>query len=107
MTKAAASSPRQDDLPLLAVQSHRLFPGRALLRVEEVAEATRYSLQHILNLIAVGRLVALDFSTGNAAVVVSNKKGNRRVITKRQSLRIPVTAFDSLVQESRTDHDLL
>lgn len=92
----------QLDLELTTVLSHVLFPGRATLKVAEVAEALRCDDQHIFNLVEEGRLTGIDIRNGD--LITSPKqlpKGSRR-----RWLRIPVSAYDTFVRARATTHIL-
>ena len=98
MSKHAAT-PGQDDLPLTSVLAHKLFPGRAMLTVAEVAHACGVDKQHIANLIEVGDLVAIDLRTTKPAKPSEIKAAHKSI---RQWLRIPTTAYDALVTSRAT-----
>ncbi len=85
---AAAASPdddRQQEQALATVLSHKVFPGRSYLYVNEVATALRVSVQHVINLILQGELDAVE---------VSGRETKR---TWRDHWRVPVSAYDALV----------
>jgi hypothetical protein len=87
--------PRQEELPLTAVMSHTLFPGRVLLRVAEVAAALRCDDEHVFRLVDNGRMVAVNIATSTEIQPGTSK-------TFRKYLRIPVTAWDQFINQSAT-----
>jgi hypothetical protein len=89
----AKADPRQDELPLTAVMAHALFPGRALLRVAEVAAALRCDDEHVFRLIDQGRLVAVNIATSTEI-----QRGTAK--TFRKCLRIPTSAYDAFIKIS-------
>jgi len=95
----ALSIPGQDELPLTSVLAHKLFPGRAMLTVAEVANACGVDKQHITNLIEVGDLVAVDLRTTKPARPTDVKAQHKSI---RQWLRIPTSAYDALITARKT-----
>jgi hypothetical protein len=90
-------SPTQLPLGLDERLAHKLFPGRSMLMVPEVAEALGITDKQVVSLINEGLLGAVEI-TG---------KGNK---TSREHWRIPVASYDdyvrtrsnaALVQEAR------
>jgi len=77
----------KEEAALRGVRSDRLWPGRTVLYVREVAQALHVTEQHVINLITEGRLRAVNIANGL-------KK------TRREHWRIPVTAWDLFIQEN-------
>jgi hypothetical protein len=94
-----APTPGQDELPLTSVLAHKLFPGRAMLTVAEVAHACGVDKQHITNLIEVGDLLAIDLRTTKPAKPSELKAKHKSI---RQWLRIPTSAYDALITARKT-----
>ena len=65
------------------------FPGRTALYPQEVADRAGLSLQHILDLIEEGVIVAIDFSG----------RGN---LTDRRTLRIPLENWRAFLLSRKT-----
>lgn len=84
MTTASATS---------SILSHKLFPGRVLLSVDEVAKTWVCTKQHIYNLIEAGDLLAIDTKTRDT---VKGKSKNRRYY------KVPVAVFDKFTQDRAT-----
>lgn len=95
MTAPRPKMVHQEELPFANVQAHTLWPGRTVLYVREVARELRCVEQHVINLIEIGRLGALDVSTGRPYVPGKDK-------LHRQALRVPVAAWDEFIKTSRT-----
>lgn len=87
-------NPHQDELPMTALMSHSIWPGRVLLYVHEVATALRSSSEHVWNLIDSGQLRAIDISTQKE--LIPGQIDKRR----RPCFRIPVAAWDHFIKES-------
>lgn len=94
MTKSG-SHVDQFELPLSAVLSHSLFPGRAMLNIGEVAKAWGVDNEHVKRLIECGDLIAVDLRTSKPAKPSEIKKEHR---SYRQWLRIPTSAFDEFTK---------
>jgi len=92
-------TPGQDELPLTSVLAHKLFPGRAMLTVAEVAQACGVDKQTITNLIECGDMVAIDMRTSKPARPSDLKKEHKSV---RQWLRIPTSAYDAFINNRKT-----
>lgn len=88
---------QQDELALVAVRAHALFPGRTSLRVVEVAKALAMTERQVADLIDEGELVAVDISSGMLST--ENPKGKR---TSRSAWRIPVSAFDEFINQRKS-----
>ena len=86
MAKASVNDPAQEELPLSAVLTHTLFPGRTALRCEEVAHAVGVKPRHIRNLCADGTIIG--------AFSISNDRNEKRV----GYWRIPVSAYDAWIR---------
>ena len=89
-------TPFQDELPLASVRSHSLFPGRSLLTVAEVAQAWGVSIQHVINLIEVGDLAAIDIRTSKPVAPGTTHK------MARAHYRVPVSEYDKFVTNRDT-----
>ena len=77
--------------------TNRVFPGRHLLTVGEVATACGVDNQHITNLVESGDLVAIDLRTSRPA-----RPGTVKHKSTRQLLRIPTSALDALIARRTT-----
>jgi hypothetical protein len=86
--RKANSDPAQKELPLNSILPHVLFPGRTTLRVAEVADALNCTIRHVIDLCQEGLIAGIDIKGG----------GNK---SPRQSIRIPVSAYDAYVRASR------
>lgn len=96
MTRQAAN-PLQDELPLDSIKSHAVFPGRLNLYVAEVASKLQVTNQHILNLIEAGEIDAINIAKD---IKGGTTKSGR---TKSEFWRIPVAAYDALIEARRND----
>lgn len=76
--------------PFASIRASKLFPGRSTLYLHEVAKALSVSVAHIIDLIAEGKLSAVEI-TG---------KGNK---SSREHWRVPVGDFDRFIEENRSD----
>ena len=88
------NAPGQDDLPLRSALAHELFPGRSMLSLQEVANAAGLTTAHLVNMIDAGDLVAIDMRTSRPPT------GEHK--TSRRWLRIPVSAYDTLIRSRST-----
>ena len=89
----------QIELPLATVLAHQLFPGRAMLLLSEVRDAWRCSLQHVINLIESGDLIAVDIRTSNPVTKEeAGKMKNHKSF--RRWLRVPVSAYDAFIRSN-------
>ena len=86
--------PGQDELPLTSVLAHKLFPGRAMLTVAEVANACGVDKQTITNLIECGDMLAVDLRTTRPARPTDVKAEHKSI---RQWLRIPTSSYDAFI----------
>jgi hypothetical protein len=86
--KTPAPAFTQEELPLISVLAHTIFPGRKTLYVFEVADALSITDAHVISLINEGLLDAIEV-TG---------KGNK---TSREHWRIPVSAYDDYLRRRR------
>lgn len=84
----------QHELPLTACLAHKVFPGRTMLLIAEVAAAWKCTEQHVLDLVEEGQLVAVDIR--GAVAKKPSEMGNK---TARRCLRIPVSSYDHFVKE--------
>jgi len=91
-------TPGQDELPLTSVLAHKLFPGRAMLTVAEVANACGVDKQTITNLIECGDMVAIDMRTTKPAKPSEVKKEHKSI---RQWLRIPTSSYDAFINDRK------
>jgi excisionase family DNA binding protein len=67
----------------------KLFPGRTVLTVNEVAAALRVTNAHVKNMVEEGKLIAVNSAgTGGGAVA------------SRKHWRIPVGSFDQFVRRN-------
>jgi len=93
----------QDELPLTSILAHKVFPGRLLLSITEVADALGVTDQHIKNLIECGDLIATDVRSSTKGTKPSDLKDkDDRHQSVRQWLRIPVSEFDRFLQSRAT-----
>ncbi len=88
--------PGQDELPLTSVLAHKLFPGRAMLTIAEVAQACGVDKQTITNLVEVGDMVAIDMRTSKPAKP-SDGEADSKHKSVRQWLRIPTSSYDAFI----------
>lgn len=91
----SAANPAQDDLPFMSLNPHHLFPGRTVLRVEEVAKALAVTTQHVRDLIEEGKMAAINIS--GSPITPGNITA-----AERAYMRIPVSAFDHFVKQNKT-----
>lgn len=77
----------QEELPLSSVRPHVLFPGRSSLYVHEVAKALRITPQHVIDMIAEGKIQAVNIAGKNQ--------------TKREFWRIPVSEYDAYLMRNK------
>jgi len=88
MAMAEASAEKS----LLGMSAAELWPNRRLVTAAEAAAVLECTERHVLNLIALGQLGALDISTGaNCA------PGTK---ARRQSIRIPAVAWDKFIAKA-------
>jgi len=97
--KKAFLPPGQDDLPLTSVLAHKLFPGRAMLTVAEVAHACGVDKQTITNLVECGDMLAVDLRTSKPARPTDVKAEHKSI---RQWLRIPTSSYDAFINSRTT-----
>jgi excisionase family DNA binding protein len=64
-----------------------LFPGRKVLRCQEIADALRCDVRHVYDLVDEGKIRAVNISGGDN-------------LTDRRCLRIPVEAWETYLREN-------
>lgn len=94
----------QFELALKSALSHTIFPGRALLTVGEVADAWGATLKHVLNLVEVGDLTAVDLRSSKPVAKEDLEKMKEHKSVRR-TLRIPVSAYDEFIRKNSTGAD--
>jgi len=77
----------QDELPLSSARPHVKFAGRTTLYVYEIAEALQITVRHVLDLIAEGKIQAVNIAGKNNA-------------TGREFWRVPVSEYDRYLREN-------
>jgi hypothetical protein len=86
-----ASPEDHAELALRGFLSSQLWAGRTVIEVRQAACALQVSEQHVMNLIRVGRLRAINIGNGLT-----------RRAEKRGYWRIPASAWDAFVRENAT-----
>ena len=101
--KALRPDPKQEELALASVASHKLFPGRVTLYVHEVAHALSITPRQVIDLILCLDLVGIDISANRGAGKPSSEmtEEERNKVT-RTHWRIPVSAFDAFIQNRKS-----
>jgi hypothetical protein len=88
MPRALKDDPLQEELPLMSIASHKLFPGRTSLYVSEVARALHISCLQVRNLIEEGKIKGVNIAGKNT--------------TLAKYWRIPVAAYDAFIKENQS-----
>ncbi|MEI6034505.1 MAG: hypothetical protein WCS65_09525 [Verrucomicrobiae bacterium] len=97
--RKAIPVPGQDELPLRSVLAHTLFPGRAMITIQEFAHACHLDPQTVANLIECGDLVAVDLRTSKPAKPSELRAQHKSV---RQWIRIPTSSYDDFMKRRAT-----
>ena len=87
---AGVTATQREERALGGLLSKALWPGRTVLNVREVAATLHITEQHVANLIAEGRLRAINIGNG-----VKTRRSNAR-----DFWRIPVSAWDAYILEN-------
>lgn len=94
---APKPDPQQEELAFSSIAPHAVFPGRRTLYVQEVAEHLKITSQHVLNLIELGELKAVNIASDISGGPTDGK--SRRASARHY--RIPVSALDEFLQARR------